>query len=312
MTSLTLSKEDEEFDLIDFSDEDQASLDNMKVGNFTRDKLHSMISACNLAYNYRTKSKTKANLGYKTDTDYIESGYQINAIEVEDSRVLIMHNSKTHDIIIAFRGTVTGKNAASDANMAFTHSPYTQSGLVHSGFLDAFEKVKAPIKQHLELLTEIYNVPLASMNVNVTGHSLGGAMATICGSYLTNQMGLRTNVAVATFGSPRVYNTEAAAEYELALGSKTARVNQHRFDPVPAVPAGSLSYKHVGEQLRIDFTSSDKRHSLDSYMAGFNRTLNYVPINTPSALCGVAEKLGKVFGHVAKLFAGKRNCGISR
>jgi triacylglycerol lipase len=49
--------------------------------------------------------------------------------------------------------------------------------------------------------------------VVVCGHSLGGALATLCASDLAGYLGAKCAVSSYTFGSPRVGNAVFASEY---------------------------------------------------------------------------------------------------
>lgn len=64
---------------------------------------------------------------------------------------------------------------------------------MHSGFDDAFNVIERDVINALE---QFPNLPLF-----ITGHSLGGALATIAAKRLTHKGG---NAACYTFGSPRV------------------------------------------------------------------------------------------------------------
>ena len=98
--------------------------------------------------------------------------------------------------VLAFRGTQTDSLADIKTDLrAYT----TEHGNVktHTGFLDAFRKVKDTIEQDLSELGEDFAI-------YVTGHSLGGALALVATKQLqTEQFG-----ACYTFGSPRVGNSE--------------------------------------------------------------------------------------------------------
>lgn len=75
----------------------------------------------------------------------------------------------------------------------------------------------------------------------VTGHSLGGAMATICASRLSAQ-GMNVE-GLYTYGSPRVGDGEFVANL---------KVNHFRFvnnnDAVPKVPPQVFGYRHHGHE----------------------------------------------------------------
>lgn len=129
------------------------------------------------------------------------------------------------------------------------------------------------------------------VSVTVTGHSLGGALATICAYDLAKKInreypGSRVPVTAFTFASPRVGNTKFKRDFEQTPNLHQLRV-VNRGDMVPKVPGLVFNetdrglapwlqalidelpwtYSHVGHLLEIDTTSWPgyemfKRHDL--------------------------------------------------
>jgi triacylglycerol lipase len=88
---------------------------------------------------------------------------------------------------------------------------------------------------------------LAGKTIFVTGHSLGGALAVLAAQRIEAR---KVNVrAVYTFGMPRVGDSNFAALYNQALGSRTYRL-VHGDDVVPTVAPSELGFSHVGRYLR--------------------------------------------------------------
>ncbi|CAD7701910.1 unnamed protein product [Ostreobium quekettii] len=129
----------------------------------------------------------------------------------------------------------------------FTNSMFTQSedgpfGRVHSGFLAALNEPSGDGTVLGRILATV--APAAresSLPVYVTGHSLGGACATLAAAYL-HQRGVDV-AGVYTYGCPRVGDATFAQEYDGGLKSVT-----HRFvngeDWVTDLPR--TEYSHVG------------------------------------------------------------------
>lgn len=101
----------------------------------------------------------------------------------------------------------------------------------------------------------------------VTGHSLGGAMATLF-AFRAQYVDKKTVQAVYTYGAPRLGNIPFTAQYQAVLGSRTHRW-QNRSDPAPAVPPGQpiqfsgmpapaawSTYRHVGRLHYIPATGA--------------------------------------------------------
>ncbi len=134
-------------------------------------------------------------------------------------------------IIVAFRGTESVGNALTDAETSLVHNPFF-SGLVHSGFAGAVQAVYPTVRVLVSTVGS--NLP-----VFVTGHSLGGAMATLVANRLASEGFLVR--AVYTFGSPRAGDRHFRDNYQLP---NFRFVNDN--DLVPHLPL-RWCYKHVGE-----------------------------------------------------------------
>jgi len=123
-------------------------------------------------------------------------------------------------LILAFRGTQPSvSDVFTDIKADLVAAP--GGGRVHRGFLEAFEKVKAPIQ--LALQTH------AGPPVYITGHSLGGALANLATRYSEkNSLG-----ACYTFGGPRV------GDDDFFPGVKTSVYRVvNAADAVPRLPFG--------------------------------------------------------------------------
>jgi triacylglycerol lipase len=137
-------------------------------------------------------------------------------------------------VVLAFRGThplslVNWLTDADDTPRLFKGIP----GLIHTGFGKAFEDIFPKAQKELE------GVP-GQRKLWITGHSLGGALATLASVKLG---GLSSFQGIYTFGSLRVGDTEFADGYKL-INWRVVNKN----DIAPKVPVGVPSgpFKHVG------------------------------------------------------------------
>jgi hypothetical protein len=138
--------------------------------------------------------------------------------------------------LVAFRGTQNVENCLTDAETPLVRcAPYP--GLVHLGFSTAIEEVWAEVR-------ELLGPASHALPIWVTGHSLGGAMATLASVRLRRE-GYNVR-AVYTYGSPRVGDRVFRDSYDLP---------NYRFvndnDLVPHLPF-RWCYKHVGEFKLVD------------------------------------------------------------
>lgn len=187
--------------------------------------------------------------------DFFSGG---KAIESEDSKnplkwwfkkgstqVTFAHHGTQPFAVIAFRGTERDedRDISADLNIFKVDSPL--GGAMHRGFARAEAQVEALLEERLRALPP-------KTTVFLTGHSLGGGLATV---FLTKAMtwGLDLHYELYTFGSPRVGNgtfarkfDEKAKELSIPLGRFT-----NDKDPVPGLPPSFFSYEHIGTPMVI-------------------------------------------------------------
>ncbi|PWV01700.1 putative lipase [Trypanosoma cruzi] len=142
-------------------------------------------------------------------------------------------------IVVSFRGTRDVTNWLH--NLDFIFAPYTHDGcvgcLVHAGFNCELKSLWTEMWGYLQELVAGKGIE----GILITGHSLGGAMATLaaCQFYVAEfVVPSALKVLLYTFGQPRVGN-EAFINWLLASfcrgGHESYRVT-HKRDPVPHVP----------------------------------------------------------------------------
>jgi predicted lipase len=104
---------------------------------------------------------------------------------------------------------------------------------VHSGFLTAYDSVRPAVLGLVD--TVLAGEEGEAWTVLLTGHSLGGALATLAAYDLSlRRWTRRPRVAMYNFGSPRVGNRVFAAEFNARVPDAWRVVN--RSDAVCTVP----------------------------------------------------------------------------
>ena len=98
-------------------------------------------------------------------------------------------------VVLAFRGTESTCPRDIKSDFRANRVLCASGGMVHSGFSAAYEQISFEIERTLALPANKHK-PLF-----ITGHSLGGALATIAAKRISHQGGI---AACYTFGSPRV------------------------------------------------------------------------------------------------------------
>jgi hypothetical protein len=138
---------------------------------------------------------------------------------------------------IIFRGT-NSKFAAdvlTDASIGITQrSSYGHS--IHNGFADSFNSMKSQIDTFL--------VGCDNRNIkflHIIGHSLGGALATLCAEYSKSRRPGLT-IKCYTFGSPRVGLKDFANEFTRKVGAENIFRAYHRTDLIPCIPCWPFTH----------------------------------------------------------------------
>lgn len=137
---------------------------------------------------------------------------------------------------VHFPGTASWRDALTDAKI---RKETSGAGRVHRGFKAAARSVYSDIVRALP----------PGCRVILSGHSLGGAVATLVADWLKG-CGYEIQ-AVYTFGSPRVANGPWQRCYNRLLSDRTFRI-VNAGDPVPHVPWMLGTYRHVNSLVYLD------------------------------------------------------------
>jgi len=186
------------------------SANELESVNFTEIQKQAIFA--NAAYQSEDKIRTLLESGNYTLTLY----HTIPDIQIS---FFLATNELTKTQIISVRGTSNIENAMVDISLKLMMDKNTGVRL-HEGFSFAAKQIYAELEP---LLNSDYKI-------NVTGHSLGGAVALILAMYLD---AYQFNIEqVITFGQPKVTNISGA--------NKIQHINVIRvvtpFDLVPLVP----------------------------------------------------------------------------
>jgi len=170
--------------------------------------------------------------------------------------------------VLAFRGTanlkdwMTNLNAA-PARFSWFFEGAREVGEVHSGFTLAvrhsWETIAGAVNKVTPRPPETPNLEGLSTSAQptfwLTGHSLGGALAVLCGAAFSMTNTIRLVNGIYTFGQPRVGLFNFCNNYNQLLRSSTFRfVNKE--DLVPRVPFRGWDYADVGNMIHFDSTGT--------------------------------------------------------
>ncbi|KAJ7955052.1 Lipase [Quillaja saponaria] len=184
--------------------------------------------------------------------DDLTKGFEIIELVVDIQHCLQGFVGVAKDInaiVIAFRGTQEHsiQNWIEDLfwKQLDLNYPDMPDAMVHHGFYYAYHNttIRPAILTAVKRAEKFYG----TMNIMVTGHSMGGAMAAFCGLDLAVNHRAQ-NVQVMTFGQPRIGNAAFASRYKKLVPNTIRVTNEH--DIVPHYPP---YYRHFSQKTYHHF-----------------------------------------------------------
>jgi hypothetical protein len=175
---------------------------------------------------------------------------------------IVVHNAALKTIIVSFRGSdspvdfiVNAKFWKSIADWKYSLQEFLPKNdnllpndlSVHAGFEMQYVRVRNRLTN--ATLTLANQFP--DYQIIFTGHSLGGALATLAAVDFYDRYGFGDRISLYTYGAPRV-GDEKWARYvnTLPFASKMYRI-QRRGDPVVHLPPTWVGYEHSLQQYSI-------------------------------------------------------------
>ncbi|MGI9607029.1 MAG: lipase family protein [Acidimicrobiales bacterium] len=167
-----------------------------------------------------------------------------------DTQVFVAQNRRTQDLVVSFRGSASITDWVNDFQM--TRVPWTLSDgsriddAVHGGFALAWAAVDTEVLAELRAAA---TPDTPGARVYFTGHSLGGALATLSSLDLVDDLvniGYdRNDVVMYTFGAPRSMSRELANIQQTRVPMAHAVVNPTDIVPHTPPAAGGNPFTHV-------------------------------------------------------------------
>jgi len=223
-----------------------------------------MIDLCRLTYvQYKQNGQFSIPYGFQ-----LIKRFKARSLHSQEWFGYILESQDS--VLIAFRGTQSDPDWVSDAQVFQRSYPYApNSGMVHDGFLSIYESCRDEIMN-------IYNTLPFHKKIYITGHSLGGALATLHAL----DVALNTNfyqIIMYNYGSPRVGDTTFKRVYRSYVPISIRFVNF--YDLVPKFPPPiiksfllkkTIYYNHVPSPMKfaIQKDSVRENHSLETYKEG--------------------------------------------
>ncbi len=160
----------------------------------------------------------------------------------DDNRGIILQNDEA--LVVVFRGTRLQSHTLMDVaefvviheddlrtDSQFLPAVFRAGGHVHQGFRDAFAEVR-------DQLDALVRAKRPAQQLWLTGHSLGGALATLAAAHIEGA----SVRGLYTYGCPRVGDLP----FVHTLPQQSHYRFVHRDDWVPTIPPELLGYVHGG------------------------------------------------------------------
>ena len=193
---------------------------------FDIDKARLCAKLAGIAYLNEKQARTQFKLlGFK----------HIKFFDNGSSQAYVIHNLES--MYAACRGTEIDQIQDLIQDGKFWPARAQKQGRVHTGFAESVDLIWTEMNAYLQLTATKFNIKQS--DIYFTGHSLGGAMATVCAArsdWVANAY---------TYGGPRVGNRAFAKN----VLSPIYRIrNEH--DIVPSI-VPPLGYYHSGVEYRL-------------------------------------------------------------
>ena len=223
---------------------------------------------------------TVEQIGFRCETFYDRDGAQAYRFGNDRDVVLACRGTEPHDV----------NDVKADVDAAF--AVIETVGRVHRGFNTEVDDLWPRIAEDLTGETR---------TIWFSGHSLGGAMATICAGRCFHDEAVPDPEGLYTFGSPRVgdkrYINYCTVEHVRFVNN---------CDVVPRLPPRLMGFRHHGRELYIDRKGRPRRRLRGSAkmvdrLRGFGESLmrlkldplhDHIADRYVEALAGAVEKEG--------------------
>ncbi len=199
--------------------------------DFNLSNAYALVQAAGMAYQNAEKSRNQAKIwGFP----------QFQFLDEDPTQGYVMANDQA--IVIAFRGTEGKERKDWMTNLNFDQVEIPD-GQVHEGFNKAVNAIWE------KLLLTVVKFRTSQQPLFLTGHSLGGALATLATLRLIHAG--QSVQGLYTFGSPRVGDRSYMDAFNGVMADRAFRIVNDE-DIVAKIPFKAIGYCHVGEKYRFD------------------------------------------------------------
>ncbi|KAF2830833.1 alpha/beta-hydrolase [Ophiobolus disseminans] len=146
-------------------------------------------------------------------------------------------------IVLSFRGSRSVRNWLTNLNFPVLATSICPTCLASTGFWGSWLEAQTNVLAAINKARAQY----PDYKVVATGHSLGGALASLATGVLRNQ---GVNVDLYTYGAPKIGLESISQFLSRTDKGQTYRVT-HKADPVPKLPPALLGYRHISPEYYI-------------------------------------------------------------
>ncbi|ORZ30584.1 Alpha/Beta hydrolase protein [Catenaria anguillulae PL171] len=173
-------------------------------------------------------------------------------LEGESTFGFVAVRRSNREIVVSFRGTSNEQNEADNMDLSLTPWPFAapsnaRSMQVHRGFTRVYGAVRD------QTLAAVRDLTRANPGHRVvfTGHSLGGALATMAAVDVVASSILQARqMGLVTFGAPRV-GDRAFAQFTSGAGFRCIERVVNANDFIAHIPARAAGYQHISGERYI-------------------------------------------------------------
>lgn len=210
--------------------------------------------------------------------------------------LLYQSSSQSNCYLIAFRGTSSPDDMLLDLEsgrlLAFT--PFGNSGnfpknvYVGDGFNKIYTTKNNTMSASLQnqIFAALSSLPQPPTDIFITGHSLGGALASLFTLDLAVSLP-DVGITSITFASPRVGTSNWQTVYNQTynLQDKTIRV-RNSYDLVPKVPPADwpFSFKDIGQEFPVSFSVQKDHIDVSDIILSWHALSNYTYVVTHAVI----------------------------
>lgn len=135
----------------------------------------------------------------------------------------------------------------------------SDTDLIHEGFYNSYINICQD-----KILALLTNLP--TNDVVITGHSLGGALSTLCAFDIFTRDNTYNSTTHYSFASPRVGNSSFAQNYNTKINGSRVNNTEDLIPQFPIAKMGKWEYEHVGQNIPFTISlGSVKENHINAY-----------------------------------------------